>query len=127
LNGDPLTYENVIVMFADHEVESTYLIDIDLLYVKKGKALLFRDDQMYDIYWTTRSEEYEKTTGKLRPIRFIDVEGNPFPFKPGQTWIELVPNYTTFWETVDSEKYHILVNGRSKGSGYWGLYFNLDK
>lgn len=127
LNGNPLTYENVIVLFADHEVENTYLIDIDLMYVKKGKALLFRDGQIYDIYWTTRSEEYEKTTGKLRPIRFIDVEGNPLSLKPGQTWIELVPNYTTFWETVDSEKYHILVNGRSKGSGYWGLYFKLDK
>jgi hypothetical protein len=127
LNGDPLTYENVIVLFADHQVENTYLIDIDLLYVKKGKALLFRDGRMYDIYWTTKSEEYEKTTGKLRPIRFIDAEGNPFPLKPGQTWIELVPTYTTFWETVDSEKYHILVNGRSKGSGYWGLYFKLDK
>jgi hypothetical protein len=127
LNGDPLTYENVIVLFADHQVENTYLIDIDLLYVKKGKALLFRDGRMYDIYWTTKSEEYEKTTGKLRPIRFIDAEGNPFPLKPGQTWIELVPTYTTFWETVDSEKYHLLVNGRSKGSGYWGLYFKLDK
>jgi len=127
LNGDPLAYENVIVMFADHEVENTYLIDIDLLYVKKGKALLFRDGQVYDIYWTTKSEEYEKTTGKMRPIRFLDAEGNPFPLKPGQTWIELVPSYTTFWETVDSEKYHILVSGRSKGSGYWGLYFKLDK
>lgn len=126
LNGDPLTYENVIVLFADHEVENTYLIDIDLLYVKKGKALLFRDGQVYDIYWTTKSEEYEKTTGKMRPIRFLDAEGNPFPLKPGQTWIELVPNYMTFWETVDSEKYHILVSGRSKGSGYWGLYFKLD-
>jgi len=127
LNGDPLKYENVIVLFADHEVENTYLIDIDLLYVLKGKAALFRDGQMYDIYWTTKSEEYEKTTGKLRPIRFIDDEGNPFPLKPGQTWIELVPNYTPFWETIDSEKYHILASGRSKGSGYWGLYFKLDK
>jgi len=127
LNGEPLKYENVIVLFADHEVENTYLIDIDLLYVLKGKAALFRDGQMYDIYWTTKSEEYEKTTGKLRPIRFIDAEGNPFPLKPGQTWIELVPNYAPLWETVDSEKYHILASGRSKGSGYWGLYFKLDK
>ena len=126
LNGEPLTYENVIVLFADHEVTNKYLIDIDLLYVKKGKALLFRDGQMYEIYWTTKSEEYEKTTGKLRPIRFIDADGNPFPLKPGQTWIELVTPYTTYWETVDSEKYNQLVAGRSKGSGYWGLYFNLD-
>ena len=126
LNSEPLTYENVIVLFADHEVTNKYLIDIDLLYVKKGKALLFRDGQMYEIYWTTKSEEYEKTTGKLRPIRFIDADGNPFPLKPGQTWIELVTPYTTYWETVDSEKYNQLVAGRSKGSGYWGLYFNLD-
>ena len=126
LNSEPLTYENVIVLFADHEVTNKYLIDIDLLYVKMGKALLFRDGQMYEIYWTTKSEEYEKTTGKLRPIRFIDADGNPFPLKPGQTWIELVTPYTTYWETVDSEKYNQLVAGRSKGSGYWGLYFNLD-
>ena len=126
LNGEPLTYNNVIVLFADHEVHNKYLIDIDLLYVKRGKARLFRDGQMYEIFWTTRSEAYEKTTGKLRPIRFIDADGNPFPLKPGQTWIELVTPYTTLWETVNSEKYNQLVAGRSKGSGYWGLYFNLD-
>ena len=117
----------MIVLFADHDVEDTYLIDIDLLYVKRGKALLFRDGEMHEIYWTTKSEEYEQTTGKLRPIRFVDAEGNPFPLKPGQTWIELIPNHTPYWETVDSETYHILVNGRSKGSGFWGVYFKLDK
>lgn len=126
LNGEPIAYENVIVLFADHDVQNQTMIDIDLLYVKRGKALLFRDGTMHEIYWTTRSEEYEQTTGKLRPIRFIDADGNPFPLKPGQTWIELVPNYTVYWETVDSEKYNQLVAGRSKGSGYWGLYFELD-
>lgn len=126
LNGEPLTYENVIILYADHIVQNTYMIDVDLMYVKRGKAVLFRDGKMQDIYWTTRSEEYEQTTGKLRPIRFVDVDGNPIALKPGQTWIELMPNYTPFWETVDSETYHILVNGRSKGSGFWGLYFKLD-
>jgi hypothetical protein len=126
LNGQSLSYENVIVLFADHTVEREYLIDIDLLHVKRGKALLFRDEKVYEIYWTTRSEEYEKTTGKMRPIRFIDAEGNPFPLKPGQTWIELIPNYDVYWETVNSEKYNQLIAGRSKGSGYWGLDFELD-
>jgi len=128
LNGDPLTYENVIILFADHVVEKSLLIDVDLLYVKKEKAVLFRDGQMFEIYWTTISEEYEKATGKLRPIRFVDAEGNPFPLKPGQTWIEIVPNYyTPFWETVDSEEYSTLANGRSEGSGYWGLYFKMGE
>jgi len=126
LNGEPLTYENVIVLFADHEVENTYLIDINLLYVKKGKALLFRDGLMQEIFWTTKSEEYEQTTGDFRPIRFIDAEGNPVLLKPGQTWVEIVPGYTVYWETVNSEKYNQLVAGRSKGSGYWGLYFDLE-
>jgi len=126
LNGEPLTYENVVVLFADHKVQNVTLIDINLLYVKRGKALLFRDGVMQEIYWTTISEEYEKTTGRLRPIRFVDAEGNPIGFKPGQTWVEIVPNYDAYWETVNSEKYNQLASGRSKGSGYWGVYFKLD-
>jgi len=125
LNDDPLAYENVIVLFANHAVTNKYIIDVDLLY-NRGKALLFRDGEMHEIYWTTKSEEYEQTTGKLRPIRFVDAEGNPFPLKPGQTWIELIPTHSPYWETVDSEKYHLLASGRSKDSGYWGVYFKID-
>jgi hypothetical protein len=126
LNGEPLSFDNVIILYAAHEVERKYLIDIDLIYVKKGKAVVFRDGKKFDIYWSTRSEEYEKTTGKFRPIRFIDAEGNPFLLKPGQTWIELIPEFSPLWETVDSEKYHLLLGNQSKGSGYWGLDFELD-
>lgn len=126
LNGEPLTYENVVVLFADHKVQNVTLIDLDLLYVKRGKALLFRDGLMQEIYWTTISEDYEKTTGRMRPIRFVDAEGSPIAFKPGQTWVEIVPNYVAYWETVNSEKYNQLASGRSKGSGYWGVYFKLD-
>jgi len=125
LNSEPLTYENVVVLFVGHDVQKATLIDLDLLYVKRGKALLFRDGVMQEIYWSTISEEYEKTTGRLRPIRFVDVDGNPIAFKPGQTWVEIVPNYVAYWETVNSEKYNQLAAGRSKGSGYWGVYFKL--
>ena len=126
LNGEPLTYKNVVVLFADHEVQNVTLIDINLLYVKRGKALLFRDGLMQEIYWTTISEDYEKTTGRMRPIRFVDAKGSPIAFKPGQTWVEIVPNYVAYWETVNSEKYNQLAAGLSKGSGYWGVYFKLD-
>lgn len=125
LNGEALTYENVVVLFADHDVQKATLIDLNLLYVKRGKALLFRDGVMQEIYWTTISEEYEKTTGRMRPIRFMDAEGNPIAFKLGQTWVEIVPNGVAYWETVNSEKYNQLASGRSKGSGYWGVYFKL--
>lgn len=121
LTGEPIQASNVIILFADHDVKSATVIDISLLYIKRGQALLFRDGQKYNIYWTTASGEYEKTTGKLRPIRFIDAEGNPFPLKPGQTWIEIVPFYTPYWETVDSEIYNRLVYGDQPGSGYWAV------
>ena len=126
LTGEALGFENVIVLLVDHIVEQQYLIDLDLLYVEKDKALIFRDGEVHQAYWTTKSEEYEQTTGKLRPIRFIDAEGNPFPLKPGQTWIELIPTHSPIWETVNSEKYHLLLNGRSKGSGYWAVWFAVD-
>lgn len=121
LTGEPIQASNVIILFADHDVKSATVIDISLLYIKRGQALLFRDGQKYNIYWTTASEEYEKTTGKLRPIRFIDAEGNPFPLKSGQTWIEIVPFYTPYWETVDSEIYNRLAYGDQPGSGYWAV------
>ena len=123
LNGEALKYSNVIVLFVKHEVLKKYVIDLDLLYKKREDALLFRDGKIYKIYWTTRSEEYEKTTGKLRPIRFINYDGNPFPLKPGQTWIEVIPLGLQAWETVNSEKYNQLMAGNQKGSGYWALRF----
>ncbi len=126
LNGEPLSYENVILLMVDHAVEQKYIIDLDLLYVEKDKAYIFRDGEIHQAYWTTKSGEYEQTTGKLRPIRFIDAEGNPFPLKPGQTWIELIPTHSPIWETVDSDTYHVRLNGRSKGSGHWAVWFEID-
>lgn len=102
LNGKTLDYSNVVVLFANHRACTETAFDVDLMYIKRSPALLFRDGKVYKIYWTTRNEDYEKTTGKLRPIRFIDEQGNPFPLKPGQTWIHLVPLSTPSWETVNS-------------------------
>ncbi len=123
LNGDALTYENVVVLFADHHRYAETLIDIDLGYITKMPALLFRDGKMYKIYWTSKNEEYEKTTGKVRPIRFIDENGDPFPLKPGQTWVEIVPRGARYNETVDSTLYSDLKGKTQPGSGIWAVHF----
>ncbi len=123
LNGKPLDYSNVVIMFANHQAKRETLINIDLMYVDKMPALLFRDGKMYEIYWTTANGDYEKRTGMVRPIRFVDAQGNPFPLKPGQTWVEIVQQYTPFNETVDSQSYFELKTKTSPGSGNWAIQF----
>jgi hypothetical protein len=123
LNGDPLTFENVVILFANHHAYAETLIDVDLTYISPSPALLFRDGKMYKIRWTTQSEEYERTTGKMRPIRFIDENGDPFPLKPGQTWVTIVPSFTNYYETVDSQTLFDILNKKQPGSGNWVVRF----
>jgi hypothetical protein len=132
LNGNPLRYENIVILFAAHHRYADTLMDIDLMYIDKGKAVLFRDGQKYDLFWTTRSEEYEQTSGKVRPIRFMDAEGNPFPFKPGQTWVHLTPESAPVYETaawdmtvIQDANVSWRDHKRSKeeGSGFWTVDF----
>lgn len=123
LNKKPLQYSNVVVLFANHQAKRETLINIDLMYINKMPALLFRDGKMYKIYWTTANGAYEKKTGMVRPIRFIDDQGNPFPLKQGQTWVEIVPQFTPYNETVDSQTYMQLKTQVTPGSGNWAIHF----
>ena len=138
LNGNPLSYNNVVILFAEHRACTETAFDVDLMYVNRAPALLFRDGQVYKIFWTTKNGDYEKTTGKVRPIRFIDDQGNPFPFKPGQTWIHVMPLRNFVWETaqnpdvdamltdqkkVDSELLYNWIKRPQPGSGIWATQY----
>ena len=123
LNGEPLTFENVIVLPADHRYCTEVAFDINLSYINRLPALLFRDGKMHEIYWTTKNEEYELTTGKVRPIRFVDENGDPFPLKPGQTWVHLVPFYSSYWESVRSNVLFDLINKLEPGSANWVMRY----
>ena len=123
LTGEPLTFENVVVIFADYISYRETLVDVPLQYITRYPALAFRDGQIYRIWWTTGNEAYEQKTGKLRPIRFKDAQGIPFPLKPGQTWLELVPQNTNVFETVDSTTFFDLANKPKPGSGNWAVLF----
>jgi hypothetical protein len=87
LNGRRLLFENVIVMFAPHIVNAPTIVDIDLSPGNVGKAYLFRDEHMYKIRWSTVGGDYEKQTGRLRPMHFVNLDGTPAALKPGHTWV----------------------------------------
>ena len=99
LTGLQLEVENLIVLFADHEVVSSTNLDIHLDQGETGDALLFRDGMQFRIRWSTRAGEYERATGLRRPMAFVDEDGNPVQLKPGHSWILVVTPFSTVTET----------------------------
>jgi hypothetical protein len=86
------------VIFAEHTVVSPTNLDIHLEQGNLEPALLFRDGRIYRIKWSTKSGEYEKTTGLRRPIQFINPDGTPIALKPGHTWVLVVTPFTSVKE-----------------------------
>ena len=108
LNGQQLAFSNVVVLFSEHTVLNPYIIDVKMGPGEKGKAIIFRDGQKFDAYWSTVAGAYEQATGLRRPLRFEDANGQPFALKPGHTWVHIV---TPASEVLD------------QGAGLWNLRF----
>jgi hypothetical protein len=108
LTSKQLAFSNVVVLYAEHTALHPYIIDINLKAGEKGKAVIFRDGQKFDAFWTTVNGAYEQATGLRRPLRLVDANGNPFALKPGQTWVHVV--------TLASQV-------QDKGAGQWKLRF----
>ena len=118
LTGEPVTKENVIVIFAEHDYRAPTLIDIELLNKPPMKALLFRDGEVHEIFWTTAYGEYEQTTGLAKPMRFVDAEGKAVALKHGQTWISVVSLASYFAESrISEEPFYPVVE--EQGTGLW--------
>jgi hypothetical protein len=104
LNNRQLQFENVIVLFTEHDVVSPTNLDIHLEANRSGRALLFRDGRMYEINWSTHVSDEELQSGRYKPIRFVSRDGSTlFPLKPGRTWILVVTPYTSVNERSADE------------------------
>ncbi len=104
LTSRQLHFENVVVLFAKHDVVSPTNLDIHLEQDWIGDALLFRDGQMYKIRWSTRASAEELQTGRRKPIQFLNLDDiTPFPLKPGHTWIIVVTPETSVTEESAGE------------------------
>ena len=99
LTSRQIYFENLLVLFVDHEVLQPLIIDMNLQQGEQGAGFAFRDGQMFEINWSTRAGEYEKTTGLRRPIAFLDKDGNPFPLRPGRSWIVIATPFTDYIQT----------------------------
>jgi hypothetical protein len=104
LTGRQLQFENVIILFAKHDVVSPTNLDIHLEANLSGNAILFRDGMKYDIRWSTQLSDEEIRTNRRKPIRFLFADGiTQFPLKPGHTWVIVVTPETSVTEKSTGE------------------------
>jgi len=69
--------------YATYTEYSSVLHDIAVWDNTSGmKAVVFRDGQAFEVTW--------KATNQEKPIQFFDAQGNLFPLKPGNTWMNLI-------------------------------------
>lgn len=82
LTTEQLALDNVVLMAVEHIYLNPTKIEMNLAYVAKEPAIFFRDGQAYRVYWSTLAP--------LGPVKFYYLDGTPFPYKPGNTWFEII-------------------------------------
>ena len=82
-NNQQISAANVVVLFVDHEYYRQPPSEIiDILLSGSGKAIAFRDGQMYEVQWNR--------PGVDSVLFLTNPDGTPFPFKPGNTWFQVI-------------------------------------
>lgn len=103
LTGRQLAFENVIVVFAEHNRFRHNQLEVDFGHGQKQSAYLFRDGQAFQIFWSTANREWERTTGLLRPMHFVDRQDHLIPLRPGRTWIHIVTPFSAVTDRGNAE------------------------
>lgn len=90
LTGETLSFENVVVMVVPHVAQNADVTVINLQMAStRGVAYIFRNGQMYEAEWSTQFPDYVTDRDQPIPVHF-EVNGEPFPMAPGQTFINLL-------------------------------------
>jgi hypothetical protein len=79
--------DNVVILFATHEYVQRPPADIiEITLNGTGQAYAFRDGQAYKVFWN------RPTPDSVLYLTFTD--GSNYSFKPGQTWFQVVGQYS---------------------------------
>ncbi len=90
LTGEEIYADNLVYVFVEYEqiLEDAQVFDIHL--EGEGDALVARDGKLYPVKWSRE--------GREKILQFTDENGDPFPFSPGKTWLELMGKSSTVAE-----------------------------
>lgn len=88
LNNQQIAADNVIIFFTEHRrtdivEDSLGTTSIDIIMTGTGRAVVVRDGVRINAEWRRTAED--------RPILYWDANGEVIPFRPGKTWIQIVP------------------------------------
>lgn len=93
LDGQPVSAENVVILEEEHTIQPQVSpgywgpgdFAFSVNFIGSGRIYLLRDGQYFEGEWR-RAERDE-------PLTYYDLQGNILPFKPGRTFINLVPRW----------------------------------
>jgi hypothetical protein len=94
LTKQPIAFDNVVVLYAIHDLYGPGIYDI--LLSGAGQAVAFRDGQAYQLQWKRNPAEV---------VSLANPDGSPFPFKPGNTWFEVIGLQSTAAHTGASWRF----------------------
>jgi hypothetical protein len=86
--GQQIGVENVVVVLAEYEllIQTAQSEVFDVALTGSGMAYLLRDGRLYNVRW--QREDINS------PLTLVDLNGVSFPYKPGQTWFEVMGLHT---------------------------------
>jgi len=103
--GEQLTSDNVVILWVPHQYAFqtrpglNEIIDINLRIQGSGQALALRNGQMYEVQWSRPEKD------SVLILTYPD--GTPYPFKPGNTWFEIVGQSSTLTSSPDGDSWRV--------------------
>jgi Protein of unknown function (DUF3048) C-terminal domain/Protein of unknown function (DUF3048) N-terminal domain len=87
-NEENIVADNVVVLLMEHTFFRKPPAEIiDILVSGSGPAYAFRDGKVYEVQWNIPAPD--------SVLYLTDENGDPFPFKPGKTWFQVVGQSST--------------------------------
>jgi hypothetical protein len=102
-NDEQISADNVVVLLMEHSYYRKPPAEIvEVLVSGSGPAYAFREGKVYEVRWNI--------PGPDRVLYLTYQDGTPFPFKPGNTWYQVIGQTSSITEPEeDTWRFEFLV------------------
>lgn len=87
LTKKPVTADNVVFLEIPYQFVNRVPEQFEMPFIGEGKAFAFRDGQGYEVRWKRLTQD--------DMVSLLNMDGTPFPFKPGNTFFEVIGTTST--------------------------------